>query len=113
LLQKVLADNRISLNELLSELRCQGIGDICQVEYAIIEQNGSLSVMKKQENKMAHPIIIDGEIISQALNAEDKDETWLHSVLEKKHIKEDDVFLMTLSDDGRVNIMRKETKNEG
>ena len=113
LLQKVLTDNRISLNELLSELRCQGIGDICQVEYAIIEQNGSLSVMKKQENKMAHPIIIDGEIISQALNAEDKDEAWLHSVLEKKHIKEDDVFLMTLSDDGKINIMRKETTNEG
>ena len=46
ILQQRLYDNRISINELLSELRTQGIGNISEVEYAILEQGGSLSVMK-------------------------------------------------------------------
>ena len=110
LLQKALSDNRISLNELLSELRCQGIGDLSEVEYAIIEQNGSLSVMKKQENTMTHPIIIDGEVMKQTLTSEEKDEEWLHSVLKKEKVKEGDVFLMTLSDEGKINVIKKEIK---
>ena len=109
-MQKALSDNRISLNELLSELRCQGIGDLSEVEYAIIEQNGSLSVMKKQENTMTHPIIIDGEVMKQTLTSEEKDEEWLHSVLKKEKVKEGDVFLMTLSDEGKINVIKKEVK---
>jgi uncharacterized membrane protein YcaP (DUF421 family) len=108
LLQKELSDNRISINELLSELRCQGIGDICEVEYAIIEQNGSLSVIKKQQNNMSHPIIIDGELIPDTLASEGKDKKWLHSVLKKNHVSEEDVFLMTITDDEQVHITKKE-----
>lgn len=108
LLQKELSDNRISINELLSELRCQGIGDICEVEYAIIEQNGSLSVIKKQQNNMSHPIIIDGELITDTLASEGKDKKWLHSVLKKNHVREEDVFLMTITDNEQVHITKKE-----
>lgn len=108
LLQKELSDNRISINELLSELRCQGIGDISEVEYAIIEQNGSLSVIKKQQNNMSHPIIIDGELITDTLASEGKDKKWLHSVLKKNHVREEDVFLMTITDNEQVHITKKE-----
>ena len=108
LLQKELSENRISINELLSELRCQGVGDITEVEYAIIEQNGSLSVTKKSENDLTHPIIIDGEIPDGALNEIKKDEKWLYQKLKENAIAKEEVFLMTFSDDEKINIIKKD-----
>ena len=46
LLQDALDENRISINELLCEMRIQGIGSISEVYYAILEQNGKLSLLK-------------------------------------------------------------------
>ena len=110
LLQRELSENRISINELLSELRCQGIGDIKDVEYAIIEQNGSLSVIKKQENNMTHPLIIDGEVMNGTLTKEGKNEDWLFALLKKNKTKAEEIFLLTISDDGQVNLIKKEKK---
>ena len=53
--QKALLENRISINELLAELRTQGIGDISEVEYGIIEQGGQLSIIKKDASPLFHP----------------------------------------------------------
>ena len=110
LLQEELTENRISINELLSELRCQGVGNIQDVEYAIIEQNGSLSVIEKSKNDMAHPIIIDGEILKNALKGIDKSESWLNAKLSSQKADVKDVFLMTVTDNGVVDIIKKETK---
>ena len=51
--QKELAKNRISPEELISELRLKSISDPSQVEYAILEQNGLLSVFPKTEYQQA------------------------------------------------------------
>ena len=45
LLQDALRENRISVNELLSEIRTQGIADISEINYAILEQNGKITVV--------------------------------------------------------------------
>ena len=45
--QNILAENRISINEVLTEMRTQGIGDLGDVRYAILEQNGKISFIKK------------------------------------------------------------------
>lgn len=45
--QKVLDENRISINELLSEMRLQGIADIQDVAYAVLEQSGKISMIQK------------------------------------------------------------------
>lgn len=108
LLQKALKDNRISMNELLSEIRLQGIGDIDDVYYATVEQNGSLSVLKKDDCNMAHPLIIDGMIIEENLKAQGYDEKWLSKRLDEKGINKDQVFLMTVNDEGQINIIKKE-----
>ena len=52
--QSALNDNRISLNELLCELRMQGVGDIKNVYYAILEPNGKLSVLKREKATRFH-----------------------------------------------------------
>ncbi|MBQ8302198.1 MAG: DUF421 domain-containing protein [Clostridia bacterium] len=110
LLQKVLDDNRISINELLSELRSQGIGDIKKVYYATVEQNGVLSVLKVGESDLAHPIIIDGRVIEDTIKTLGYDRRWLDKQLAEQKAKQDDIFLMTVKDDGEINLIEKEKK---
>ena len=106
--QRALHENRISINELLSEMRIQGVGDISDVYYAILEQNGSLSIMKRGDDMMAHPIIIDGEIHEEILRHLGYDSEWLKKRLAEGHAKQDEIFLMTVNDLKEINIIRKE-----
>ena len=103
-----LVDNRISISELLSEMRGQGIFDISEVEYGIIEQNGALSLFKKDDTAFAHTLICDGEIMDDTvrrIGAEDK----VKNALKKGRLE--DVILMTVDDEGKTNIIRR--KNGG
>ena len=108
ILQNVLNENRISINELLSEMRIQGIGDVTDVEYGIFEQNGKLSLIRKDDTALAHLIIIDGSIEKNNLKKLGYNEKWLYKELEKSKLKLEEVFLMTLNDDGKVNFIKKE-----
>lgn len=110
LLQNVLTENRISINELLSEIRSQGIGDIDEVYYACIEQNGSLSVIKKGESEMAHVLIVDGNLMEDAIKAQGYNEEWMNKQLAKEKLRKDEVFLFTVTDKGETNIIKKEKK---
>lgn len=110
LLQDSLRENRISVNELLSEMRSQGIGDISKVDYAILEQNGSLSLLQKNSNEMAHTIIIDGNLIYERLKPLGYDDRWLDKQLKQAKAKPEEIFLMTITDSGDINIILKEEK---
>lgn len=110
LLQKTLVDNRISINELLSEMRSQGVGDIQEVYYATLEQNGSLSLLKKSDCTMAHTVIIDGQIISSSLKMLGYDDNWLKNRLKERRIKQEEIFLMTIDDLEAINIILKDEK---
>lgn len=108
LLQKRLYENRISVNELLSELRTQGIGSIDEVEYAILEQCGSLSVMKKGESMLGHTIIIDGKIIVETVSKMGYNKAWVEKRLAEERVHLKDVLLMTVDDTGKIDIIRKD-----
>ena len=107
LLQSVMKENRISVNELLSELRIQNVGDISEVKYATVEQNGSLSVIKRGE-AMAHAIIIDGTTLTDVIRAQGYNEGWLQKQLKEERVRADQVFLMTVTDSGETEIILKE-----
>ena len=81
LFQGELSENRISINEVMAEMRGQGIGDIGEVEYAIIEEN-------------ARRIGWDGEEVRRRAR-EGGGEV-------------EDIFLMTVSDGGEVGIIPRE-----
>lgn len=106
LLQEALRRNRISVNEVLSGIRSQGAADISEVEYALVEQNGTLSIAKAGETPMAHAIIIDGarqnEVI-RWLGVTDKD--ILHALSGRD---EHEVFLMTATDTKKINVIMRE-----
>lgn len=119
-----LKKTRFDINDLLRELRSQGYFDITQINFAILESNGMLSVMPKAadrpataseaglspaENDIKANVIIDGKIMKNNLKAMDKDEAWLNGELNAQHIERiNDILLATLSTDGKLNIFLKE-----
>ena len=107
--QSALKDNRISINELLSEMRIQEKNDISKIYYAMLEPNGKISfIEKKYKDSVAHTIVIDGAVETKTLNSLCYNEDWLNSQLKKRGLMLSDVFLMTTTDGGKLNIILKE-----
>jgi uncharacterized membrane protein YcaP (DUF421 family) len=90
-------------------MRIQGFVDIDQIYYAIIEKNGSLSLLKK-DDPMAHAIIIDGQIIEETLVRQEINRKNVEDELSRKGLRLDDVFLMTVSDSGEIKTILKENE---
>ncbi len=102
---------RMTLEDLLCELRLAGYSSPNEIEYAILEQNGRLSFFPKSDSTgIFHPLIIDGKAVPHALRDAGRDENWMRSVLHKQSIKDtDEVFLMVIDDGGKYEIItRKE-----
>ncbi len=109
--QQVLDDNRISINELLTEMHIQGIGDISEIYYAILEQNGKISLFKEEERaSVYHSLVIDGSIISDELRLLGYDDKFIERRLRDERVRVEDVFLLAVNDDGKYNIILKEEK---
>lgn len=121
--QTELRNNRISPEELISELRLKNISDPSQVEYAILEQNGLLSVIPKiqyqaptlekmnlhdVESGIAHIIISQGVWNNYNINILNEDKSTIEKYLQKKGISVSDVFLLTIDDNGKKNLILKE-----
>ncbi len=107
LLQKKLQRLRMTAEDLLAQLRQQDVFAIEDVQYCIMETNGSLSVLEKPDKPQA-AVISDGRLDKNALqlcrhSAED-----VEKILKKNHTKIEDVFLMTLNSSGDCRIFKKE-----
>jgi len=105
--QRVLLENRISINELLTEMRIQGYADIAEIEYGILEQNGKISLFDKSAS-LAHPIVIDGEVNENALTELGYSMSWLNKQLARENARLSDIFLLEVLDDGEVKLVRRE-----
>ncbi len=111
LLQRSLVENRMSINELLSEMRLQGIGSITDIRYALLEQNGGLAILKNDTGgNIAHNLIIDTVVQEDILKMLGFDEAWLSKKLTANRVRKSEVFLMTVDDMGDINIIKKEQK---
>ncbi|TCS82589.1 DUF421 domain-containing protein [Tepidibacillus fermentans] len=103
ILEKNLEKLRYRYDELMSQLRDKDIFDITQVEFALLEPNGNLSVLKKAEyepitssdlqivpkqNGLMIEVIMDGVIIDQNLKNANKTEEWLLQQLQAQGIKD-------------------------
>ncbi len=98
---KEMIKQRYSLDDLLTQLRDKDIRSIDEVEYAILETGGKLSVFKKDDNNkkiFPLPLIVDGSIELDNLNYINKDEEWLNKILEEKKITLEEVFYSFLKD---------------
>lgn len=97
--KKELGDNRLSVEELLSQLRLSGFYEISKVRYAILEPNGQLSVVPFPdqepptvgqfgitEKNTGYTVVVinEGNVNRKALSVIGKDELWLKKELKKK-----------------------------
>jgi uncharacterized membrane protein YcaP (DUF421 family) len=122
-----LASNRLNLNDLLEELRLKDYYNLEDIEYAILETGGQISIIPKSELEPATrkdlnvktsqdmlpvTLILDGKINIKNLNLIKKDMSWLNSQLKKNNISSaDQVFLALLDSKGKLAYqLKKEGK---
>ncbi len=111
ILEKNLKRCKMDVNDLLEQIRIGGYFNLDEVDYAIMEANGKVSIFPKGENKPAtlkdlklkvekqslcSNVIIDGKIMHGNLENMHKDENWLIKQLKVKGKKLDEILLATL-----------------
>lgn len=92
---KEMDKQRYNLDNLLTELRGKGIKSIEEVDYAILETSGKLSVFEKEEHQHGAyplPIILDGKLQVEVLRQIRKTKTWVLEKLEEEDLTIEDVF---------------------
>ncbi|WP_077623640.1 DUF421 domain-containing protein [Sediminibacillus massiliensis] len=110
---------RYSIDNVLQMLREKNVFDISEVETAIIEANGSLSVIKKPEKNtvtredmaishtnstITFPVIVEGKVYESVLERFQLDKTWLDKQLETQNILLDSVFYASINKDKQLHI---------
>ena len=123
--QEAMERNRLTVDELLEELRCQGVSDLAAVKYAVLETGGQLSVLLYPAHQPMTPkqagvtveddcflprvIISDGRLLRHNLRAAGYEDKWLLKQLKKAGARDArEVFLLTVDESGRVVCVRKE-----
>ena len=112
--KKEMSRVRLSMEDLLCELRLKNIASVSDVDYAILEQNGQISVFQKKEAALSHPIVIDGILNKALLRKIGKNKHWLYQIMQEKKIKDiRNIFLLSVTDSGSVTLIRqKETETK-
>ncbi|AST56884.1 membrane protein [Thermoanaerobacterium thermosaccharolyticum] len=124
ILTKELQKERYNINDLLEELRVMGYPNIADVEYAILETNGCLSVIPKVDKRpvtpndlnikpqyegLPLPIIIDGNIIHQNMKIANVDMKWLNDQLKMWNVNNiENVILASLDPNKVLTVYKKE-----
>lgn len=125
--QSALRANRFTLDELLEELRGQGVADLTEVKYAVLETDGQLSVLlyprcqpptaemlglrAVDELFLPHVLISDGHILDDALRAASRDRAWLMARLaERGIVSPRAVLLFSVTDAGKILCIPKEDR---
>ena len=96
---------RYTLDDLVSQLREQGVKNIEEVKYAILENNGKLSVFT-DDLTYPLPIIVDGIIDYDTIKNMKKDVNWVNNILNKNKVKLEEVFYAFYTQD-KTYIIKK------
>lgn len=124
---KELKNEKFNLNDLMEELRMQGYYNLSDIEYAILETSGQLSIIPKTELapitradlKIKSPqdtlpitLVLDGKINSKNLIRANKNEDWLYQMLKKNSICSiKDILIALLDSKGKFYYQLKEKSN--
>ena len=115
----------MSLNELEERLRNYGITNIGDVEYAILETNGQLSIIEKPEKRqvttedlgidakyegIAYDLVLDGKVMYDNLKKIGKDYVWLKKEVAKFKMKPEEALIVTQNGDQSIFCQKKEKK---
>ena len=123
--QHALRDLRISLDELMSEIRQSGVTDLSEVECAILEKNGKLTVLPKvrflpptaeqlaldvKEEGLMHIVYNNGVFSRVGLELIGKDSAWVEKQLKRRGLTLQELFCVTANENGKLFWIPKEGK---
>ncbi|MCI9177996.1 MAG: DUF421 domain-containing protein [Clostridia bacterium] len=126
--EKALKKERFTLNELQERLRGNNIVNLGDVEYAILETSGQVTIIQKPNKRTTTPedfnimpeyegipydLIVDGKIMKENLKQINKDEEWLKKQVSKFHIDVADALIVTYDGKGQIFCQEKENKKKG
>ena len=121
--QQQLRNLRFTVDDVLSALRQKDVFDINEVAYAIIETNGTLSILLKPQFQNATkqdvkvktkndgytcPVIIDGVVLKKNLDVLEINKEDIEKILEKKKVHKKQIFLMNIDKNKNAEIILKE-----
>ena len=122
--QKLLQDLRFTVDDLLEALRQKDVFDISQVQYAVVETNGQISVLLKAEHDTVTKedlnlkpesqgfkctVVIDGKIVEDDFKICNMNKKKIINIAKKEKIEIKDIMLMTIDAAGNHTVIRKET----
>nr|WP_254904807.1 DUF421 domain-containing protein [Clostridium tyrobutyricum] len=124
---EALSKEKFNLNDLLEELRLQGYYNISDVEYAVLETSGKISIIPKTnmepvtkedlqiktiQDKLPITLILDGKINFENLHKLNRNKNWLGNMLKKNNINSPKEILIAMMDSkGKFFYQRKNTRN--
>lgn len=121
--QKQMKKLRYSVDDLMESLHDYNIFDISEVQYAIVETTGKISVMQKKDYQPLSPsdielyrqsknppqiLIDDGVVMHGAIEFLGLDMKFVHEILSKNNVETSDVFLMSCDEDKNYKLIKKE-----
>lgn len=121
--QSALRELRMSLDELMSEIRQQGLTDLSQVDCAILEKNGNLTVLPKakyaqptteqlgisaEDDALMHIVYSNGTYSKVGLRLIGKNRDWLKKQLKRRGLDEQQLFCVTANENGDLYWIKKE-----
>ncbi|MGL5900515.1 MAG: DUF421 domain-containing protein [Lactobacillaceae bacterium] len=95
---KGLTARGMTASTLMFKLRTAGIEDLKKVKAAVLETNGQLTIIQKGESMINAPLITDGQILEESLDAIGKDDTWLRNEIKNNGYQVNDIYLATYED---------------
>ena len=125
--EQALRKERFTLNELQERLRANNIVNLGDVEYAILETSGQITVIQKPDKRTTTPadfnimpdyegipydLVVDGKIMYDNLKILNKNEKWLNNEVKKFKIKPEDALIVTYDGKGQIFCQEKEKKKK-
>ena len=121
--EKALKKERFTINELEERLRGNNVVNLGDVEYAILETSGQVTVIQKPEKRNTIPedfnilpdyegipydLVIDGKIMKKNLKAIGKNYSWSKKEVEKFKIKPEEALVVTIDGKGQMFCQKKQ-----
>lgn len=120
--EKELKKERFTINELEERLRSSGVVNLGDVEYAILETSGQVTVILKPEKRntipedfqirpeyegIAYDLVVDGKVMNENLKIIGKNYNWLKKETEKFNMKPEEALVVTIDGRGQIFCQKK------
>ena len=123
--EKILKKEKFTINELQERLRGEGVFNLGDVEYAILETSGQISVIQKPDKRTTTPadfnilpeyegipydLVVDGKVMNDNLKSLGKNYKWLEEQVAKFGLKPEEAIVVTIDGKGQIFCQAKEKK---